>query len=176
MSKNIVDIQTALAIALASIPTLSAVLWSMWQHNKRVDDARELLRAEIKSSTSEVLLAVETVKQRIEITSSKLSSLEQDIKRSIYGIDSINDQFKEFVHNLAEQRVKIETLREEEKQQRLQNAEIRKEIASVIKITSGIDSIDSTLKSFELRLNEIEQKYINTLNEYIERVIKKLDK
>lgn len=172
-----VDFQSILAIFLASLPIILTVLLSMWQHNKRVDDSREILQAEIKSSFNETLVCIEAVKQRIEIISTKMTSLEEDVKRSLNGIEKLHINSNEFVRTATEHRLKLESIKDEAQEQKMHNSEIKEELIKTMKTTASVEkSIDQILKSFELRLNEIEKKYIDALNEFSEKVIKKLDK
>ncbi|MEZ0611974.1 hypothetical protein ACAW74_25905 [Fibrella sp. WM1] len=168
MAKSIVDLQTALAIALASIPALLTVLWSIWQHNKRVDDLRDLLRAEIKSSGSEILLAVEGAKQKIETISSKVTGLEEDIKRSLAGIDSINQNSKEATRSIIENAIKLRSVSNDISEQKRDKTEIRQNLSNFEKIVSEMEkSLNATLRVFESRLLEIEKEHTKKLDEYI---------
>ena len=47
-------VQNALAAALASTPAMVAVVCALWQHNKRVDDLKEVMRAELLATKSEL--------------------------------------------------------------------------------------------------------------------------
>lgn len=171
------DFQTALAIALASIPTLVTILWSIWQHNKRVDDARELLRAEMKSNSSEVLVSIETVKQKIEIVSSKLTSLEEDVKRSLNGVENLNLSSKEYIRSITEHNVKLENLKSDLGANKKDSLEINQNITALSKIVGESEKIfNLSLSTLEKRLNEIERIYIERLKELIEQLKDKIDK
>ncbi|NID13445.1 hypothetical protein [Fibrivirga algicola] len=177
MIKGIVDLQTALAIALASIPALVTVLWSMWQHNKRVEDVRDLLRSEIKSSSNEILINLEKTKQEIQIVSTKFSNLEQDVKRSLIGIDSINHSSKEFIRSIAEHNVKLDIVNNEITDHKKDKIEIRQNLSNFQKIVVDLEkSLSTSLETFELRLIEIEKKYSGKIAEQIEQLKKNASK
>ena len=174
---DVVDLQTALAIALASVPALLTVLWSLWQHNKRVDDARELLRAEIKGSSSEVLIAVEAVKQRFEVVSTRLSGIEADMKRALTGLDTLDTHTIEVAKTIAEHNVKLEMLFKGGHDQKSNHKDLKKDVAAIQKEVSEIGGIvESVIEPFASRLDDIEKRHIEALNDIIKRALDKYGK
>ncbi len=104
--------------ALASVPAILVILWNLFQHNKRIEDIRDTLRAEINSSKHETLLKMGDISEQNKIALTKLSSLEDDMKRTMMNIDNLNNQSKDYIRELTESKTKLEALRVAEIEQK----------------------------------------------------------
>lgn len=169
-----INYEGILYTALASAPAILAILWSLFQHNKRIEDIRDTLRAEIKSSKDETLLKMGDLSEQNKISLTKLSSLEEDLKRTLLNIDDLNRQSKDFIRELTESKIKLEALRLAEIEQKSNFKELNENLSILKKSTSdNKDSLDSLIKSFSERLNEIEKYYVEKLTELKEQIKKK---
>jgi chromosome segregation ATPase len=85
MGISIPTLQSALAVALATIPALLTVLWSIWQHNKRIEDIRDTLRAEIIAKAAELAALHPELHQKLGNIDYRFGRIEEDI-RAIRGL------------------------------------------------------------------------------------------
>ena len=69
------DIQLV-TVALATVPTMLVVLVGLLVNNARLNDVRDLLRAEIAKSHSELLMKFAELDGRIDALDSRLSRIE----------------------------------------------------------------------------------------------------
>lgn len=173
MLAEVIDIQTSLAIALASIPALVTVMWSLWQHNKRVDDARDMLRAEIKSSSSEVLVSVESVKQKIESVAERIWSVEADMKRALSGVTLLNEQTVAFTRESALGQSRIESVITDQKNIETSVDQIKYDMEAVQRAITNADSIvEEIVKPFAAHLRDIENAYADRIDAAIKDILK----
>lgn len=157
--------------ALASVPAILVLLWSMFQQNKRVEDIRDVLRAEIKSSKNETLEKMSSLNEQNIIALTKLTSVEEDLKRTLQNISSLNNQSNDFIRELTESKTKLEFLKSIEAEQKSNIKELNDTLLIIKKSTSNNkDSLDSHIKTLNERLNEIEKFYIKKLIELEERL------
>ena len=60
------NFQDALAIALANLPTMILILVGLLYNNRRLDDVKEALRAEIRAGNAELKASFEVRLTRLE--------------------------------------------------------------------------------------------------------------
>jgi len=99
MGIEVPTLQTALAIALASIPALLTVLWSIWQHNKRIEDVRDVLRSETVAKASELLASQREIGQRLETIGYRLGRIEEDVKGQSRVVEELRKLVSEASQN-----------------------------------------------------------------------------
>ncbi len=171
------DYEAILYTALASIPAILVLLWSMFQNNKRIEDIRDTLRAEIRSSKNETLLKMGGLSEENKIALTKLSSLEEDLKRTLSKVDDLNNKSNDFIRELTENKTKLEVLNSLENEQKSNIKELNDTLLIIKKSTDdNKNSIDSQIEKLNERLNDIVKDYVRQLTELGEQLKNNINK
>ena len=109
MGISIPTLQNSLAVALATVPALLTVLWSIWQHNKRIDDVRDTLRAEIAAKAAQLGAWQPEIQEKLANIDYRFGRMEEDVReiRRIFSETQTNlGKVNQVVNaTLAEQKV-----------------------------------------------------------------------